>query len=226
MGRRESPVFIGGVIPDLQHRSLREFSELEWVFIRSCLEQKFLLGAEVTNIARGFIVASFINRERDPRAQLAAASLIARHFYGVDHNKIVGIPQQGISLASVVASCFNGAIEIVGVKNEPPRPYWEDVVTVQTNSFTTEKKSVIHIPYMRKGDKILLVDDVCAFGDSAVATVLALRKAGAEVAGLGVYFDKVFQGGLERVENLGVKTYSVIRVKEINENGKIVLLDK
>lgn len=211
-------------IPDLPSRHLDAFREEEWLFIRHCLEEKFLSEAEVTDHRKGFVVAYFINRERDPLAQLAAASLIVRHFQGVEHNKIIGIPMQGLPLASVIASRSNGAKEIVGVKNEPPRPYWKDVVRIETGSFTTEKRCTIHLPYIRKGDRILLIDDICAYGESALATIRAIREAGAEVVGFGTYFDKVFQGGLQRVEEEGVETFSVIRVKEFTPEDKIVLL--
>jgi len=40
-----------------------------------------------------------------------------------------------------------------------------------------------------------------------------------------VLFDKVFQGGLETVAELGVKVFSCVRVKELGENDRVVLLE-
>jgi len=192
---------------------------------RQYLKRKFLREAVVTDIKKGFIAAPFVNRERDPRSQLMAAKLIARHFRNVHPDKIVAIPMQGIPLASNVANFFKEAKEIIGFKEDVPRPYWSNSVVVKVESFTTEKEKTIIIPYVSAGDRVLLIDDVCATGNCSLSIIRKMRELGAEVVGFGVWVDKVFQGGSKKLLKEGVDFYSVLKVEKITPQGKIILSD-
>jgi adenine/guanine phosphoribosyltransferase-like PRPP-binding protein len=71
---------------------------------------------------------------------------------------------------------------------------------------------------------VLLLDDVVAHGDTAIAAIDALHSAGVEVVGLAVLFDKLWQGGVEAIKKkTDVDTYSLIRIKEITSSGSVVL---
>lgn len=72
--------------------------------------------------------------------------------------------------------------------------------------------------------KVLVVDDVVAHGNTAVAALTALQKAGVEVIGLAVLFDKVWQKGTQRIfQETGVKVSSLISIEQITTQGDLVL---
>ena len=50
-----------------------------------------------------------------------------------------------------------------------------------------------------------------------------LEKRGVKVVGFGVLFDKIFQGGLEKVAELGIKVFSCVRVKKIGKFDRVEL---
>lgn len=68
----------------------------------------------------------------------------------------------------------------------------------------------VHEDALRKGEKVLLVDDLIATGGSAEAAVKLLRKLGAEVVGAAFVIDLPDLGGCARVAGLGVKCHTLI----------------
>ena len=103
--------------------------------------------------------------------------------------------------------------------------YREEVRSFTTSTAGMDVFSGINLSFVKKGDQVLLVDDVCAKGETGVRIVEGLRKRGVKVVGFAVLFDKVFQGGLETVAELGVKVFSCVRVKKLGENDRVVLLE-
>jgi adenine/guanine phosphoribosyltransferase-like PRPP-binding protein len=105
---------------------------------------------------------------------------------------------------------------------------WKDVYTDEIRSFTTYKSQSqvfagINLSFIKKGDRVLLVDDVCAYGETGVRIVEGLKERGVKVVGFAVMFDKVFQGGLEKVAKLGVEAFSCVRIKRLKKDGTVEL---
>ncbi len=98
-------------------------------------------------------------------------------------------------------------------------------MTFSNESFTTGQKNVIsHFGFVEPGMRILVIDDVVAHGSTAIAGIQALQAAGAKVVGLAVLFDKVWQNGTQRIKSeTGVDVFSLIRVKEVTPEGKLIL---
>lgn len=191
------------------------------------VRQAFLDEAVVNDVERGFIFAPSTNQLRDPELQQCVARIIAAEFGGVKIDKIFGIPISGIPLATATAALIPGVKEIPTRKGVNTPGSWEKVFTAEVESFTTEVTSSIKYSYVEPKDRILVVDDVCAYGNTAVEVIRSLlNDAQAEVVGLAVWWDKIFQGGLKRVEEeFRMETFSVVRVKEIRNNGEIILLE-
>jgi adenine/guanine phosphoribosyltransferase-like PRPP-binding protein len=106
---------------------------------------------------------------------------------------------------------------------------WKDVYRQELKSFTTSSDRVtvfsgINLSFVKKGDRVLLLDDVCATGETGYHIIEGLRKRGVTVVGYAVLFDKIFQGGLEYIQTLGIKTYSCIRVEKIGKGDSVTLL--
>lgn len=202
------------------------FSPLEIALIQR-VRQAFLVEAVVSDVEKGFISAPSTNQLRNPELQLCVARIIAAKFGGFKIDKIFGIPISGIPLATATAALIPGAKEIPTRKGVDTPNSWKKVFTAEVESFTTEVKSSIKYSCVEPGDKILVVDDVCAYGNTAVEVIKSLfNDAQSEVVGFGVWWDKIFQGGLERIEKeFGIKTFSVVRVKEIRPSGKIILME-
>jgi adenine/guanine phosphoribosyltransferase-like PRPP-binding protein len=106
----------------------------------------------------------------------------------------------------------------------PPPGAWEDqfIIKEEVRSYTTGKMSSFAFNGLEEFDNILLIDDVIAQGYTGELIINKFREKNINVLGLGVYFDKIFQDGVYRIEkNTGVASFSVLRIEEIFDDGRI-----
>jgi adenine phosphoribosyltransferase len=68
----------------------------------------------------------------------------------------------------------------------------------------------IHEDAIKKGDRVLLVDDLIATAGTLVAAVNLIRKLGGEAAGCAVVIELPELKGREKIKNLGVELFSLI----------------
>jgi adenine/guanine phosphoribosyltransferase-like PRPP-binding protein len=195
------------------------------------LRTEFLHDAKVIDHERGYISVPSFNLRMKPSVLSAAADIIAHEFRN-DHIDIIhGIPHSGNYLATAVALKLNQNIRLHSSRKDQNIPTaWKDVYREEIRSYTTGGSgfhvfSGINLSFVQKGDRVLLVDDVCATGETGHRVASGLAKRGVNIVGFAVLFDKVFQGGLANVASLGIKVYSCIHVTRIDK-GDVVILDK
>jgi len=70
----------------------------------------------------------------------------------------------------------------------------------------------IHKDAVRRGDRVLIVDDLLATGGTADACVRLARELGAEVSGVGVVVELEFLGGRKKLD--GVDVFSLLKYQE------------
>lgn len=194
------------------------------------LKREFLAEAKVINAERGYISVSSFNLRMKPSVLKAAAKLIADFFKNDKIDTIHGIPHSGNYLATAVALELGNKVRLHSSRKDQNIPAsWKDVYRQEVRSFTTSSGGVdvfsgINLSFVKKGDRVLLLDDVCAKGETGYRIIKGLQERGVKVVGFAVLFDKVFQGGLEQVQPLGVKVFSCVRVKSIARNDQVELL--
>ena len=192
------------------------------------LHQEFLRDAKVIDLERGYISASSFNLRMKPSILAAAARLIAHEFKDEKIDIVHGIPHSGNYLATAVALALdNPNLRLHSSRKDQNVPTtWKDIFRAETRSFTTSNSGMtvfsgINLSFVLPGDRVLLVDDVCATGGTGTGIIEGLLKRGVKIAGFAVLFDKVFQGGLEEVAKLGIKVFSCIHVLEIGKHDLI-----
>jgi adenine/guanine phosphoribosyltransferase-like PRPP-binding protein len=165
-----------------------------------------------------------------PAVLAAASEAIADHFRASQIDVIHGIPHGGNYLATAVALAMAGNIRLHASRKDQNIPTsWKEVYHQEVRSFTLSGEGAavfagVNLSFVRPGERVLLVDDVCASGETGSNIITGLMKRGVSVAGFAVMFDKMFQGGLERIARLGIDAYSCVRVKEITQTGQIEIL--
>ena len=87
-------------------------------------------------------------------------------------------------------------------------------------SFTKNKNYKVRTSkkYIKKEDKILIIDDFLANGNAALGLIRIARQAGAEVVGVGIVIEKAFQNGRSCIEKEGVKVESLAIIKSLKGN--------
>jgi len=194
------------------------------------LKQRFMQEVRVLDEKTGYLTAPAFNLRIDPQILSAAAQEIAGHFADEKISVIHGIPHSGVYLATAVSLALHKELRLHTSRKDQVVPAsWKEVFRKEVRSFTTNNQgsdifSGINLSFVSKGDRVLLVDDVCAYGETGAALINGLLEKGVVVAGFAVLFDKVFQGGLERISELGVKTFSCVRVKKILKTGGVSLV--
>lgn len=195
----------------------------------SFLREEFLREAKVIDPARGYISVSSFNLRMKPTVLAAAARVIAHEFKNDQIDAIHGIPHSGNYLATAVAlELGNGARLHSSRKDQNIPTTWKDIYREEIRSFTTTSSDItvfsgINLSFVQPRDRVLILDDVCATGETGTRIVSGLQKRGVRVVGFAVLFDKVFQGGLDHVSTLGIKAFSCVRVSEIGPHDRIIL---
>ncbi len=190
------------------------------------LKEKFLNSAYVKDAQKGYIVVKEFNLSIDPDILSFASKCWAEKYAELQPlDAIVGLPDAGSRLVSVLAEMLHVKSILPSKRTTTIPGAWEDVVSYSNASFTMGQDEVqSHIGFIKPSTSVLLVDDVVAHGDTAVAAIKALQKAEVHVAGFAVLFDKVWQKGIERIKaETGVEVYSLIRIQEIRADGQIIL---
>lgn len=193
------------------------------------LKREFLREAKVIDPERGYISISSFNLRMKPQVLAAAAKVIAAEFKHDGVDTIHGIPHSGNYLATAVALELGENVRLHSSRKDQNIPTsWKDVYREEIRSFTTSSEthqvfSGINLSFVQKGDRVLLIDDVCANGETGYHIVSGLQKRGVTVVGFAVLFDKVFQGGVDHVATLGVKVFSCVRVETLGKHDSITL---
>ena len=165
-------------------------------------------------------VDSFLNHQIDVSLTRALAKDIATLFPTA--NKVLTIETSGIPLAFAVAEEL-GNVPLVFAKKSKSATVGNDVYTAMVKSFTRNINSQITVAnrYLKKGDKVLIVDDFLAEGNASLGLLDLCRQAGAEVLGVAVAVEKGFQGGRNKLEAEGIKVYSGANIKAFVNNKPV-----
>ena len=95
-------------------------------------------------------------------------------------DKVVGIDARGFILAGILAEKLKAGMVMVRKKGKLPYKTLEESYDLEYGKATIE----IHQDSIKKGEKVLLVDDVLATGGTMSAAAKLVEKAGGEVAGI------------------------------------------
>ena len=166
-------------------------------------------------------VDSFLNHQIDVQLTRAMAKEIAELYKSFQPNKVLTIETSGIALAFAVAEEFN--VPLVFAKKSKSAIVGTDVYSTNIVSFTRGINSIVTVSekYLKRGDKVLIVDDFLAEGNASLGLVDLCKQGKAKVVGVAVAIEKGFQGGRNKLEALGLKVYSGANVKAFVDNKPV-----
>ena len=209
---------------------LSENIEKKWIGLRSLALQNAKLNSNI----KDFISLAALNRpeseEFDEKAQIDAAEVIYEVFKDTKPTYILGVGNAGIEFSQATHRVFGQHHTKIGygvVKNYEMRIEKKPEVGTLFHSTSYTRTGVISylIPTLPAKSKVLIVDDVCAYGSISIAVSQELTKLGADVVGLGVYINKDWQNGLIKfTEKTGAPSFSVVRIEAIDHNANKINL--
>ena len=184
------------------------------------LEDK--IRAEGKNLGQGILkVDSFVNHQVDPALTMECGKEFAALFRDVRPTKVLTCEISGIAPALATGFALN--IPVVYARKSKPITM-PDTVFLTTAPSHTKKRDVEIMAspeYLQAGERVLIIDDFLASGQTIMALVRITKVAGAEIVGIGALIEKSFEGGRASLEVLGVPIHSLACITDMSD-GKIV----
>jgi xanthine phosphoribosyltransferase len=180
------------------------------------LKQRIL--RDGSNLGRGILkVDSFINHQVDPVLMLEAGRELAARFTDVGATKVLTAEISGIAPALTTALTL-GVPLVYARKTKPVT--MTDPVYVEAAPSHTKGVSVflmVSPEFLTPKDRILIIDDFLASGQTIGALVRIVRHAGAQLVGIGALIEKAFEGGRAELEALGVPLHALAVIDEMSD---------
>ncbi|WP_406671015.1 hypoxanthine/guanine phosphoribosyltransferase [Methanolobus sp. ZRKC4] len=157
----------------------------------------------------------FIHPVSDGVPQLKPELLeeITEHILGMvskDFDKILAIEAMGIPLATAISMKTGIPFTIIR-----KRPY-ELEGEIKLSQETGYSKGELYVNDVKKGDKVLIVDDVISTGGTLESLMKALEGIGAVVTDTIVIIER--GDGLSRLKNMGINVKTLVRI-DVTEKG-------
>ncbi len=187
------------------------------------LKQRIL--QEGRHLGHGILkVDSFLNHQVDPALMMACGAELARRFAAVQATKVLTAEISGITPA--FATAYHLGLPMVFARKHKPVTMPDTVFLTLTPSHTKGRtvELMISPEYIHAQDRVLIVDDFLATGETLLGLVRLAEAAGAQVVGIGTVIEKTFEGGREKLASLGVPIESLAQIAAL-EGDRIIFAE-
>jgi len=121
-------------------------------------------------------------------------------------DKIVGIDARGFLIAAPAAYKLGTGLSIVRKKGKLPFDTIEQEYDLEYASEIIQ----MHKDAIKKGEKVVLMDDLAATGGTALATCDLIEKLGGDIIEICFIVDLPFLGGSDKLKERGYKVRSLV----------------
>jgi len=142
----------------------------------------------------------------NPRAFRRAVDELVQPYAGVRVDKVAGIEARGFILGGAVAHQLSVGFVPVRKKGKLP---WKTMGEDYELEYGTDRVE-IHEDAVRKGENVIIVDDLIATGGTAFAAIKLLERAGSRVVGCCFVIDLPALGGADKIRALGKEVTTLV----------------
>lgn len=136
----------------------------------------------------------------DHNAMQLAVKLFMNNLPHGDIDKVVGIESRGFFFATLLADKLKAGFIPVRKPGKLPYTIYSETYDLEYGSDTLE----IHEDAIKRGEKILVHDDVLATGGTAAATCRLIEKCGGEIVQCNFLVELEFLKGADKLKNYDV----------------------
>ena len=136
----------------------------------------------------------------NPMALNYAAEEIYNRVKHLGITKVAGIESRGFILGGIVASLLNAGFVLIRKPGKLPSAKYSENYSLEYGTDSIE----MHIESIKKGDRVLLHDDLLATGGTAEAAIKLIEKAGGEVVSIQFIIELTFLPGREKLKGYAV----------------------
>lgn len=142
----------------------------------------------------------------DPKALQVITDTFAHRYIDTSLTHLVVLKGRGTMFAAVLAYKLNLPLVLIRDFGEEPG----DVLYERAPSSSGDRTLEMREGLIKKGDQVLLFDDILSSGGSLIAAASLLRRQGAEIQEVATLIDLPDKGGSGRLQEIDVSTYSLM----------------
>jgi xanthine phosphoribosyltransferase len=175
------------------------------------------------NLGRGILkVDSFLNHQVDAALVDACGRELATRLRHVAATKVLTAEISGI--APAVTTALHLQVPLVYARRSRPVTMPDQVLLTVAPSHTRGQlvELIVSPEYLQPGERVLIIDDFLATGQTILGLARLVQAGGARVVGVGTVIEKSFEHGREALIPLGVPVESLAIVTDMRD-GQIVL---
>ncbi|MEM7802316.1 MAG: xanthine phosphoribosyltransferase [Chloroflexota bacterium] len=145
-------------------------------------------------------VDAFMNHQIDTELMAEIGREFASKFRSHQPTKILTAESSGIPPAMVTG--YELKIPVVYARKKTPLTMSGAPLTAQAPSRTKGGMTTLMVSpdYLAEGDRVLLIEDFLATGQTAVALIDITHQSGAELVGVGCVIEKIFEPGRTQIQ--------------------------
>jgi len=180
---------------------------------------------EGKNLGGGILrVDSFINHQVDPALMNECGQEFARRFASLGATRVLTAEISGI--APAFSAALHLGVPVVYARKTKPVTMPDTVYLTTAPSHTKGRMTelIVSPEYLGHGERVLVIDDFLASGETILGLVRLTRAAGASVVGIGALIEKSFEGGRKALAHLGVQIEALVCIASM-ENDQILFSD-
>ena len=164
-------------------------------------------------------VDGFLNHRVDTRLMGDIADEFAKYFDVENITMVLTAEASGIALATICAARYG--VPMLFAKKAKSDNIEGGLYQSEIFSYTYKKKvtQILSKEWLTSSDRVLIVDDFMANGEAVRGLCDLVSQAGAELVGIGIAVEKGFQGGGDRLRDMGVNYRALAIIERADENG-------
>jgi xanthine phosphoribosyltransferase len=177
------------------------------------------------NLGNGILkVDGFINHQVDPALMDECGLELARLFAGVGATKLLTAEISGI--APALSTARHMGLPLVYARKSKPITMPHEVFLTLAPSHTKGRtvELIVSPEFLGSGERILIIDDFLATGQTIMGLVRLTQVAGSSIVGIGALVEKTFEGGRALLSSLNVPIHALAVIADLSAGG-IVFAD-
>ena len=178
---------------------------------------------EGRNLGQGILkIDSVINHQVDATLMLEAGAEFARSFTDCHPTRILTAEVSGIIPA--MATAYAMGLPLVYARKHKPVTMTDPVFVEFAPSHTKggEVSLMVSPEFLHAEDRVLIIDDFLATGNTIDAMARIVESAGATLVAIGALVEKSFENGREALSHLDVPIVSLVIINEMRDDGTII----
>lgn len=180
---------------------------------------------EGRNLGGGILkVDGFVNHQVDPALMNDCGRELAARFSFLRATKVLTAEISGI--APALTTALHLGLPVVYARKSKPITMPDQIFLTLAPSHTKGRtvELIVSPEYLSRGERVLIIDDFLATGQTILGLARLAQAAGSTVVGIGALIEKTFEGGRAALAPLGVPVEALAMITDMSE-GKIVIRD-